>query len=53
MHSKFAERIAKQINEKKWKYGWKPNHLATWLQERFPNLTPEDGAQIKSFLPKK
>lgn len=53
MHPKFAERIAKQINERKWKYGYKPHHLASWLMERFPKLDAEDQAQIKEFMPKK
>lgn len=52
MHPSFAKRLAGQIHERKWKYGWKPHHLATWLIERFPNLTVEDQQLIKTFQPK-
>lgn len=53
MHPKFSERIAKQIHLRKVKFGWKPANLAQWLMARFPNLTEEDHAQIKTYLPTK
>lgn len=52
MHPRFAERIANQIHQRKWKLGWKPPTLAKWVTERFPNLTQEDQAQIASYIPK-
>lgn len=51
MDAPFAEKIAKHLYMLKWKNGYKQNHLVAWLAERFPNLTPEDAAQIKAALP--
>lgn len=53
MHPKFAERIAKEIHLRKWKFGWKPMQVAKWLADRFPNMTVEDQQQVKQYLPKK
>jgi len=51
MHPKIAKRIALQLHLRKWKGGMKPPALAKWLQERFPGMTNEDGAQVKESLP--